>query len=233
MAVSNITANNSVTTCSLPDKEDLSAPTIIKMMAYTTISLLSLVGNTLVLVVFHKSRDLRSIVFYFIANMAISDLVLPLFAFPRAIGEIMNGPLTWMLDGTVGSLSCKLATFLQDISTAVSIESLVVIAIERFVSVVYPERKSFLNSRKMRRAVLGCTWVLAILLHTPYLIVFKVVQANGKHFCLPVWSSSNPKWNMTIPGYRMVSEKYRVSVLNLSESRNLGVPGKIRGFRIS
>lgn len=203
MNVCNVTANKTVIGCPLLTDEE-SASTIAKMLAYSTIALIGLAGNTLVLVVFYKNRDLRSIVFYFIANMAISDLVLPVFAFPRAIGEIMNGPLTWMLNGTIGSLSCKLATFLQDISTAVSIESLVVIALERFVSVVRPDKKSFLSSKKTRRTVLGCTWILAIALHSPYLIVFEVIQANGKYFCLPKWSS-NPHWNMTIPVIFFVS----------------------------
>ncbi|XP_028517651.1 galanin receptor type 2-like isoform X1 [Exaiptasia diaphana] len=195
-------ANDSASGCSFTDKE--SASTILKMIAYTSISLLSLAGNTLVLAVFRKNRELRSVVFYFIANMAVSDLVLPLFAFPRAIGEIINGPLTWMLDGSIGSLSCKMATFLQDISTAVSIESLVVIALERFVSVVHSDRKSFLSSQKTRRTVLVCTWVLAILLHLPYLFVFEIVKANGKQFCLPLWSSDR-RWRMTIPVIYFVS----------------------------
>jgi len=203
MNFSNITANQTVTGCSLLMNEE-PASTIAKVVAYTFISLIGLFGNTLVLVVFYKSKELRSIVFYFVANMAVSDLVLPVFAFPRAVGEIMNGPLTWMLDGSIGSLSCKVATFLQDTSTAVSIESLVVIALERFVSVVHHERKSFLSSKKTRRAVLGCTWIVAIILHSPYLIVFKVLQANGKNFCVSMWSS-NPRWNMTIPVIYFVS----------------------------
>lgn len=203
MNISNITANQTVTGCPLLMNE-ASASTIAKILAYSFISIIGLFGNTLVLVVFHKSKDLRSIVFYFVANMAISDLVLPVFAFPRAVGEIINGPLTWMFDGPIGSLCCKVATFLQDTSTAVSIESLVVIALERFVSVVHPDKKSFLSSRKTRRTVLGCTWIVAMALHCPYLVVFQVLQANGKNFCVSIWSN-NPQWNMTIPVIYFVS----------------------------
>jgi hypothetical protein len=136
--------------------------------------------------------------------MAVSDLIFPVFAFPRVMGEIFNGPFTWIVDGTFGSLSCKLATFLQDISTAVSIESLVVIALERYVSVVHPERKSFLNTAKTRRLVIVLTWILAIFLHIPYLIVFTVIPLEGKNYCIAGWGT-NIHWSRIIPIIYFVS----------------------------
>lgn len=202
MAFSNNTVNSTVVMCSLDKSEGIS--TILKTVAYTTISLTALLGNTLVLAVFRKSRDIRSVVFYFIVNMAVSDLIFPLFALPRIIGEIFNGPFTWIINGTFGSLTCKMATFLQDISTAVSIESLVVIALERFVSVVYAERKSFLSAAKTRRTVISITWIMAILFHIPYLIVFKVETLSGKHYCMAQWGS-DIKWSRIIPVIYFVS----------------------------
>lgn len=204
MALFNNTVNSTVMMCSLDKGEGNSASTILKTVAYTTISLTALLGNTLVLAVFRRSRDIRSVVFYFIVNMAVSDLIFPVFALPRIIGEIFNGPFTWIVNGTFGSLTCKMATFLQDISTAVSIESLVVIAVERFVSVVHAERKSFLSAAKTRRTVISITWILAIVFHIPYLIFFKVETVSGRNYCMAQWGT-DIKWSRLIPVIYFVS----------------------------
>ena len=80
--------------------------------------------------------------------MAISDLLLPLFAHTRRIKQIYLPRGLWPLDGVIGSITCKLSTFATDMSLIVSILTLEIIAIERFVSVVFPMKDNSFAATK-------------------------------------------------------------------------------------
>ena len=100
--------------------------------------LTSLLGNLAVIAIVSKNKRMRTTTNYLIANMAASDLLISAFAVPRELVQIFAGSNIWLLDGLAGSISCKLVYFLQDISTAVSIQSLVAIAVDRYQGVVFP-----------------------------------------------------------------------------------------------
>ena len=66
---------------------------------FAVLLFLALVGNSFVILVFGKrSNELRCPVGCFIVNMAVSDLLVPIFVIPRRIQEIYLGfvtPLTF------------------------------------------------------------------------------------------------------------------------------------------
>ena len=72
-----------------------------------------------------------------IANMAMSDLLYPTFLFPVLLAKMHVG--SWLI-GTLGQALCKLQVFLADCSVLASIESLVLIAVDRSGAVVNPLR---------------------------------------------------------------------------------------------
>ena len=96
----------------------------IKTFAYILILLVSLFGNFAVIAIVSRSRLMWTSTNVLIANVAASDLLLSVFAVPRELVEIFIGPRRWLLDGPTGLILCKLVYFFQDISTAVSIQSL-------------------------------------------------------------------------------------------------------------
>ena len=61
---------------------------------------LSLMGNLLVVAVFYRNKTLRTPVHYFIVNMAISDLIIPVVVLPLVIAKEHNDSL-WMLDEVI------------------------------------------------------------------------------------------------------------------------------------
>ena len=88
---------------------------------------------------FYKERNLRTTVDFFILNMVCSDLLFALTDAPRRITEILSSPNEWHMEGILGEALCRGVTYIiQDVSFAVSIESLFVIAVDRFRSIVYP-----------------------------------------------------------------------------------------------
>ena len=114
-----------------------------KTTAYIVLLLLTLFGNVMVIHIIRRNPTLRSTVDLLIVNMCISDLLIPLFAIPYRIREIYVGN-EW-IDGDLGSILCKLVTFAMDVTTAVSILSMLAIAVERFRTVVYPTKPTLIT----------------------------------------------------------------------------------------
>ena len=116
-----------------------------------------------------------------IANMAMSDLLYPIFLFPVRLTELHVG--SWLIGSTLGQVLCKIHAFLADISTLVSIQSLVLISVDRYAAVVVPLR-SPLFSHKVCRCLIVGTWVLAAAFHWPYLFNFNLVEYQEEKRCM-------------------------------------------------
>ena len=160
----------------------------IQTIAYCVVLLLSLVGNTLIILVVYKNPRMWTASNYLIVNMAASDLLLPFFAVPRMIVEVLVGRERWLIGGTAGLALCKLAYFFQDVSTAVSVQSLLAITAERFYVVMFPLKATAMKSKI--KYVIPLTWLTAVGLHAPYLQVLKLCLVQGKLYCCQRWSVS-------------------------------------------
>lgn len=128
---------------------------------------------------------MRSTINYFIVNMATSDILFTVFVIPRMISELHSAPSRWFVGGVLGSVLCKFDYFIQDVTTAVSILSLVAIAIDRFYGVVFPMKAGLTNGSKLHRMVLAATWLMGGLLHLPYFYAYKLYDDT---FCRYNWS---------------------------------------------
>ena len=126
----------------------------------------------------YKTQRLRKPINYFIVSMAMSDLLYPIFLFPRN---------TWAISGLSVVLLVRpcisWSPSYPDVSMLVSIQSLVLIAVERFGAVVFPLRSPLISS-KLCPFFIVATWIVPIAVFSPYLFAFKLVEdANGKQYC--------------------------------------------------
>ena len=162
--------------------------TVIKALAYLIILIVSLVGNVLLILVIHNNKPLRKSINYFVLNMAVSDLLNPLTIMPVRLTYIISGSDSWKVDSPwiLGNILCKLSFFLPDVSLIVSIESLLLTSMDRFVAVVFP-LKAKLITRKARLISIGCAWLVAIAVHTPYFYTFRLFHYGNQTYCQPDW----------------------------------------------
>ena len=149
-------------------------------VAYSLILVVSLVGNSLIVLIVYKTPTLRKPINMLIANMAMSDLLYPIFPIPVRLTELDVG--SWLIGGTLGQALCKIHAFLADISSLVSIQSLVLITVDRYAAVVVPLR-SPLISRKVCRCLIVGTWILAAAFHSPFLFTFNLVEYQDEKWC--------------------------------------------------
>lgn len=186
-----VNPNGSVPT--IPDclfQVDTGSEVAFKVIAFSLVLFLALIGNILVVWVVHKSTSMRKKpINLFIVNLAVADLLLAVFVIPRIVTQIVIYSGIWLVHGTAGLALCRIVIFIQDIATAVSLQSLVIIAFDRFCAVVYPLRIATMPCTT-RLVVIPMTWIVACALHSPDLFIYKLIPMdNGTVACAQVWSS--------------------------------------------
>ena len=158
------------------------AEKIGKTFAYCLVFLVSLAGNTVIGIIVYKTKTMRKPINFLIVNMAMSDMLLPVFFIPFEIQGLYID--SWPIDGPLGQALCKLVGFLPFVSIAVSIQSLVLIAVDRFGAVVYPLRSPLINSKLCAFFILA-TWIVTMAIFSPYLFVRKLVEElKGRRVCI-------------------------------------------------
>ena len=156
-------------------------------IAYCLLFVVSLVGNSFIVIIVPKTKTVRKATNILIVNMAASDLLYPVFLFPKNLTEVYLH--SGLVSGDVGETLCKLVPFIADVSTSVSIQSLVLIAVDRFGTVVFPLRTPFIGS-KLCRFLLLATWIISLAFHLPYLFAFSLVEYTEGTKCALQWSEA-------------------------------------------
>ena len=110
-------------------------PIIVKLATLSVLRITSLVGNLLVVVVFCRNKSLRTSVHCFIVNIAVSNLIIPIFVLPQLIVRAYNDGVL-IENRELASILCQLAYIAWGVSAIASILSMVMIAVERFHAVM-------------------------------------------------------------------------------------------------
>ena len=155
--------------------------------AYCLIFLVSLAGNTVIGIIVHKTKTLRKPINLLIVNMAMSDLLFPIFSFPSRMQTFYTN--SWLIGGPLGQALCRLTYFLPYVSITVSIQSLVLIAVDRFGAVVYPLRSPLISS-KVCPFLITATWIVGMAGASPYLFAYKVGEYPEGLICLFLWKEA-------------------------------------------
>ena len=174
--VSNSSSNQNNMPCQIRDNRALDISVIVFFCA---ILLSSLIGNTVIIIIFYRRKDLKKTTNYFIANMAISDLIFPLTPIPLSIIGLETLPVSV----SAGSIVCKLQIFFAGVSFTVSAESHVWIAVDRFIAVVFPIKVHRISTR-FRRFAVTSTWIVAVLICSVRLYTSESMEVNGKIICM-------------------------------------------------
>ena len=155
--------------------------------AYCLLFLVSLVGNTFIAMIVFKTKTLRKPINFLIVNMAMSDMLVPIFLFPREL--ILTYTRSWLMGGPLGQVLCKLSIYASYLSFTVSIQSLVLIAVDRFGAVMFPLRSPLINSKRCQFFILA-TWIIAIAIFCVNLFASKVIESPEGLACVADWKGA-------------------------------------------
>ncbi|KAM9425669.1 neuropeptide Y receptor Y2, like [Pholidichthys leucotaenia] len=135
---------------------------VVLILAYCTIILLGVLGNSLVIYVIYRFKTLRTVTNFFIANLAVADLLVNTLCLPFTLVYTLQGQ--WKFGGVL----CLLLPYAQGLAVHVSTVTLNVIALDRHRCIVY-----HLETR-MRKdvcfGVIALTWALSAVLASPLAI---------------------------------------------------------------
>lgn len=159
---------------------------IVEIIVCIFIFVSSLVGNTLVILVVHRNRQMRTIVNLLMANMAFSDLLCTLVVIPQDLTQKFTYHGAWMIGGSIGEALCKVAYFLQDVTVAVSLLSLLLIAIERYDAISSPV---IADPRQYKRSMIliASSWIIAFLMYSTHFYTFKLSIEDEGPICTNSW----------------------------------------------
>ena len=116
------------------------------------------------------------------------DPFTPLTIMPVTIVEIISGLGAFTVNSLLmlGNILCKLCFFLPDVSLLVSVESLLLISLDRFVAVVFALKAKLISSKTHLICIL-CTWIIATAVHAPYFYTFRLFPKGDEYYCEYDW----------------------------------------------
>uniref|UniRef100_A0A3B4AE44 Neuropeptide Y receptor type 2 n=1 Tax=Periophthalmus magnuspinnatus TaxID=409849 RepID=A0A3B4AE44_9GOBI len=135
---------------------------ITLITAYSLIILLGLLGNALVIYMIVRYKNMRTVTNFFIANLALADLLVDTFCLPFTL------VYTLLDEWKFGALLCHTVPFAQALSVHVSILTLTVIALERYRCIVFHlGRRLTWHSSFI---IMALTWTMSAVLAAPLAI---------------------------------------------------------------
>jgi len=109
--------------------------------------------------------------------MAMSDMLGRIIWIPSEIQKLFIS--SWVVNGPLGQALCKLVVSLKNAFVLESIQSLVLITADRFGAVVFPLRSPLITSKLCPFFILA-TWIVAIAINSPKLLVRKLVEYRSR-----------------------------------------------------
>lgn len=139
------------------------------VVIYVLVTLLSLVGNSLVMLVILYNRSTCSVTDVYLLNLAIADLFFAL-TLPVWAASKVNG---W----TFGSALCKIFSYVKEVTFYSSVLLLACISMDRYLAIVHAT-STLIQKRHLVKFVCIAMWLLSVILALPILILRNAVKTN-------------------------------------------------------
>ncbi|KAI3375750.1 hypothetical protein L3Q82_004048 [Scortum barcoo] len=169
-----------------PSSEPKDINQAVRIVLYSLIFLLSVLGNSLIIAVLVRNRRMRTVTNLFLLSLSVSDLMVSLVCIPFTL--IPN----LMRDFIFGTGMCKLVMYFMGVSVSVSTFNLVAISLERYSAICNPLTSRTWQTKSHAAKVITATWVASFILMLPYPISstlkpFTRVNNSTGHMCRLVW----------------------------------------------
>nr|ADG27752.1 CAPA receptor variant A [Rhodnius prolixus] len=132
---------------------------------YGILFISGLFGNLAVCIVIAYNKSMHNATNYYLFSLAMSDLVLLLLGLPNDLSVFWQ-QYPWIL----GLLVCKLRALVSEMSSYVSVLTIVAFSVERYTAICYP-LKSY-TTDKLNRVikVIGTLWLISLGFAAPFAI---------------------------------------------------------------
>ncbi|XP_078347229.1 QRFP-like peptide receptor [Oculina patagonica] len=151
---------------------------MIFIVALSILVLISLVGNTLVILTVLINKPMQTTLNYLLVNLAVADMTFALFI---GIQYVMM-PFIAHPEGETGRYLCRFVTdgAIAWVGAAVSILCLVYIAVERYFAIIHPLRQRGRFTRRRLKVFIVLAWSFAILMNVPAFMDTRYFQPDQR-----------------------------------------------------
>lgn len=167
---------------------------VFGLIIYILLFLLAVLGNSIALWILRAKPELRTLTHAFLTNLVVADLLLALLTPLEAVSIFSR---SYML----GDAGCKLQRTLLYFFYAASIMTLSAISVERFVAICLPLSYDVFKERK--RKILGCIWLVSVLIVVPHLYLGEERTLNDDTVCFQFHTADDTRvaffWGYTVP----------------------------------
>ncbi|XP_076843893.1 G-protein coupled receptor 135 isoform X2 [Brachyhypopomus gauderio] len=149
------------------------------------IFLMSSLGNSAVVVVIIKHRQLRTVTNAFIMSLSLSDLLTAILCLPFSFMMLFSKDGTWMF----GDRFCVANGFFNTCFGIISTLTMTLISFDRYYAIVRQPQEKIGRTKAMQ--LLVAVWLWAVLLSSPWYLVLRspervVVHKRGFYHCMTV-----------------------------------------------
>uniref|UniRef100_A0A914NDL7 G-protein coupled receptors family 1 profile domain-containing protein n=2 Tax=Meloidogyne incognita TaxID=6306 RepID=A0A914NDL7_MELIC len=153
------------------------------LIFYIIVFVLCVFGNSLVLLCIIGNRSMRTVTNFFLANLAIADLLVGIFCVcQNAVHFALFAHGTWPF----GKLLCHLYIYILHLIPNSSAGILILLSVERFIAVLRPMLVQHLMTKSVLILCTLLVWTLSILMNIPYLIAVQYMDLYnpeiGQHY---------------------------------------------------
>lgn len=151
--------------------------TVIVSLILGIVIILTVLGNTTVLLAVYLDRRLRNTTNYFIVNLAAADLLLGVTVLP------LSASLEVLKYWPFGSLLCEIWASTDVLLCTASIMTLCVISIDRYIGVTRPLQHSSIITKRRAGIIVTIVWLLSLAISVGPLIGWRDSGVNRDYEC--------------------------------------------------
>ncbi|CAB3407546.1 unnamed protein product [Caenorhabditis bovis] len=159
--------------------DDVGASEYSLIVLFSTLSIIGIVGNLLVITVVLKVRGMKTPTNCYLVSLAASDTLFFIASMPHEVMYLI-GPTDNYLFGTVG---CALLTYLPYLAMNTSSLSITAFTVERFIGICYPYRARTMCTVKRAKSIISILWIVSIVYHSQWLFLAAVVHDDVGTMC--------------------------------------------------